>query len=99
MADALNSSSKNEKWAKPLVRAGQAALLLQDFKAAYTHFAAARRLEQINPGACDGVNDCLQKIVAWDYPAATRRWNRFSIDRRRPRDQVRVWALSDVYFE
>jgi len=99
LADATASSMKDENWAKPLVRAGQAALVLQDFKAAYANFAKARRIENINPAACDGVNDCLQKIVKWDYPQAVKRWNKFTIDRRRPRDKVRIWALSDIHFD
>merc|ERR1719487_937421 len=99
LSDALTASEKHPQWPKPLIRAGQAASLLQDFKASYAHFAAARRLEQANPAACEGVNDCLQRIVAWDYPAAVKRWSRFTIDRRRPRENVRIWALSDVFFE
>ena len=37
------------------------------------------------------------RIVRWEYPAASRRWGRFTADRRRLRGGVRVWALSDVY--
>uniref|UniRef100_A0A7S4QD74 J domain-containing protein n=1 Tax=Alexandrium monilatum TaxID=311494 RepID=A0A7S4QD74_9DINO len=98
-ADALAASEKDDRWAKPLVRAGQAALLLDDFKAAYQYFARARRLEEHSQAASSGVNDCLQRIVRWEYTAATRRWGRFTVDRQRPREGLRVWALSDVFFD
>lgn len=99
LADALASAPKFPTWAKPLVRAGQAALLLQDFKGAYRHFAQARVVEPAAPAAADGLNDCFQRILKWDYPAATKRWARFSEDRRRPADRLRVWALSDLHFD
>lgn len=99
LQDALASHEKWGQWAKPMVRAGQAALLLQDFKAAYRHFAKARKAEDSSTAASEGVNDCLRRIVRWDYPEAAKRWSRFSIDRKRPRDSVRVWALSDVHFD
>lgn len=38
-------------------------------------------------------------MISWDYPAAARRWARFSLDRERPRERLRVWALSDVFFD
>jgi tetratricopeptide (TPR) repeat protein len=99
LADALASSEKDVNWSKPLVRAGQAALLMDDFKAAYQHFAKARRLDEHYEAANDGVNSCLQKIIRWDYSAATRRWSRFTQDRGRSRENLRIWALSDVFFD
>lgn len=99
LADALAASEKDEGWSKPLARAGQAAQMLDDFKAAYQYFARARRLEDSNPTAADGVNNCLQRIVKWEYTAAMKRWSRFTMDRQRPREKLRVWALSDVFFD
>eukprot|EP00931_Biecheleriopsis_adriatica_P033770 TRINITY_DN19583_c0_g1_i1.p1 TRINITY_DN19583_c0_g1~~TRINITY_DN19583_c0_g1_i1.p1 ORF type:complete len:1546 (+),score=422.12 TRINITY_DN19583_c0_g1_i1:96-4733(+) len=99
LADALAASEKDPRWSKPLVRAGQAALLLDDFKAAYQHFAKARRLDEHYEAAMDGVNSCIQKIVRWEYSAASKRWSRFSQDRSRAREGIRVWALSDVFFD
>merc|ERR1740120_89099 len=49
--------------------------------------------------ASEGVNDCLQHVLRWEYPAATKRWSRFASDRKRPRESTRVWALSDVFFD
>jgi len=99
LADALSSSERDPRWAKPLVRAGQAALLLDDFKSAYQHFAKARVLDEHYKTAADGVNECLQRIIKWEYPAAAKRWTRFSVDRQRLRESTRIWALSDVFFD
>jgi len=99
LADALAASEKDQLWSKPLVRAGQAALQLDDFKAAYQNFAKARRLDEHYEAANDGVQSCLQKIIRWEYSAAARRWSRFAQDRQRPREGLRVWALSDVFFD
>jgi len=99
LADSLASSEKDAGWAKPLVRAGQASLLLDDFKGAYQYFARARRLEDHNQTASNGVNDCLQRIIKWEYTSAMKRWSRFTMDRQRSREGIRIWALSDVFFD
>jgi len=99
LADALTSSERDPRWSKPLVRAGQAALLLDDFKSAYQLYAKARKLDEHYPMASDGLNECLQKIIRWEYPTASKRWARFSVDRQRSRDKTRIWALSDVFFD
>jgi len=98
-ADAMAASEKDPIWSKPLVRAGQASLILDDFKAAYACFAKARRLDEHYEAANDGVNSCLQKIIRWEYSAAAKRWAKFGVDRRRPRKELRIWALSDVFFD
>jgi len=82
-----------------LVRAGQAALLLDDFKAAYQHYARAWKLDEHYKLASDSVSECLQRIIRWDYPAAAKRWARFPLDRHRSRAKTRIWALSDVFFD
>lgn len=99
LADALAASEKDPLWSKCLVRAGQACLQLDDFKFAYQNFAKARRLDEHYEAANDGVNSCLQKIIRWEYSAAAKRWSRFAQDRQRPREKLRVWALSDVFFD
>lgn len=99
LADAIASSERNPQWAKPLVRAGQASLILNDLKSAYQYYAKAWRLDEHYKTASDGVNSCLQKIIRWEYPAATQRWARFGVDRKRPREGTRIWALSDVFFD
>jgi len=99
LADALAAAEKDPQWSKPLVRAGSAAMLLQDFKSAYQHYAKARKLDENYPAANEGLNDCIQRLLKWEYPAAVNRWKNFTTDRRRNRDQVRIWALSDVFFD
>lgn len=99
LADAAAATEKDPKWSKPLVRAGQAALALADFKAGYRYFASACRLDSQYRAAADGLNDCLQRMIRWDYAAAARRWKQFSLDRTRPPENLRIWALSDVFFD
>jgi len=57
LADALAAAEKDPQWSKPLVRAGSAAMLLQDFKSAYQHYAKARKLDENYPAANEGLND------------------------------------------
>eukprot|EP00403_Amphidinium_massartii_P005538 CAMPEP_0178375254 /NCGR_PEP_ID=MMETSP0689_2-20121128/2791_1 /TAXON_ID=160604 /ORGANISM="Amphidinium massartii, Strain CS-259" /LENGTH=1610 /DNA_ID=CAMNT_0019995237 /DNA_START=1 /DNA_END=4829 /DNA_ORIENTATION=+ len=99
LADALAASELDKSWSKPCVRAAQAALLLQDITTAYTQFAKARRLEEASPAANEGVSSTLKMIMSWEYPAAARRWQRFSIDRSRAREGLRIWTLSDLHFD
>merc|ERR1712224_255708 len=73
--------------------------LLDDFLEAYQAFARARVMEERYEAACEGVDGCLQRIARWEYPQAVRRWARFALDRGRPRDSLRIWALSDLHFD
>lgn len=74
-------------------------MLLEDLKSAYQNFAKARRIDKASTVANDGVSDCLHRLLRWEGPQCARRWQNFSADRGLKREDVRIWTVSDVFFD
>jgi len=84
---------------KAHVRLGSAYLAVGEYELAYTEFAWALSINGGLAVAQMGQQACITGLQYWTSEVARKRLARFGLDRGRPKETTRIWAISDVNFD